>query len=184
MTVEKEDEKLMPEMKCYILAGPNGAGKTSFAYEFLPLEAECLNFINPDLIAHGLSPFQPEKMAIPAARLMIRQIEECVKNKESFAFETTLSGKGFLKKIDNWKKTGYEVIIYFFKLPSVEFAFERVKLRVSRGGHNVPEHVIRRRFQKGWENFNAFYKLKADSWILFDNSGDKPVIIEQSENRA
>jgi predicted ABC-type ATPase len=109
-------------MKCYILAGPNGAGKTTFANEFLPVEAECLNFINADLIAHGLSPFQPEKMAIEAGRLMIDRIAECIRNKESFAFETTLSGKGYIPKIKSWKHIGYEIIIYFLRLPSEEFA--------------------------------------------------------------
>ena len=120
--------------KCYILAGPNGAGKTTFASEFLPIEVECLNFVNADLIAQGLSPFQPAKMAVEAGRLMIQHINDCVRKNESFAFETTLSGKGYIKKINEWKKQGYEIIIYFFNLPSVEFAIERVKLRVAQGG--------------------------------------------------
>lgn len=167
--------------KCYILAGPNGAGKTSFAHEFLPIEAECLNFINADLIAQGLSPFQPSKMAIEASRLLIRHIEDCVKKNESFAFETTLSGKGYIKKIQDWKKQGYEVVIYFLKLPSVDFAIERVKLRVAQGGHNIPEQDIRRRFERSWENFNSLYKQLADSWIIFDTSGNMPAIIENSE---
>lgn len=92
------------EKKCYILAGPNGAGKTTFANEFLPVEAECLNFINADLIAQGLSPFQPTKMALEAGRIMIKQIADCLTKNESFAFETTLSGKGYYKKINEWKK--------------------------------------------------------------------------------
>lgn len=117
--------------KCYILGGPNGSGKTTFAKEFLPIEAECLNFINADLIAQGLSPFQPDKMAIEAGRLMIHRINDCINKNESFAFETTLSGKGHIKKIAEWKKQQYEIILYFFKLPSAEFAIERVKLRVS-----------------------------------------------------
>lgn len=167
--------------KCYILAGPNGAGKTTFANEFLPIEAECLNFINADLIAQGLSPFQPAKMAIVAGRLMIQHINECVKKNESFAFETTLSGKGYYKKINDWKKQGYEIIIYFLKLPSVEVAIERVKLRVAKGGHNVAEQDIRRRFEKGWNNFNTLYKPLAHSWTIFDTSDDIPVTIDESE---
>ncbi len=166
---------------CYILAGPNGAGKTTFANEFLPIEAECLNFINADLIAQGLSPFQPDKMAIEACRLMIKQINDCVRKNESFAFETTLSGKGYVKKTKEWKKQGYEIIIYFLKLPSVEFAIERVKLRVAKGGHNVPENDIRRRYIRGWDNFKNLYKPIADSWVIFDTSGDIPVIIDESE---
>ncbi len=167
--------------KCYILAGPNGAGKTTFAYEFLPIEVECLNFINADLIAQGLSPFQPSKMAVEAGRLMIQHINDCIRKGESFAFETTLSGKVYYKKINEWKKQGFEIIIYFLKLPSVEVAIERVKLRVAKGGHDVPEPDIRRRFQKGWDNFNTFYKPLADSWTIFDTSGDMPVIIDESE---
>lgn len=167
--------------KCYILSGPNGAGKTTFANEFLPIEAECLNFINADLIAQGLSPFQPDKMALEAGRLMIRRINDCVRKNESFAFETTLSGKGYIKKITEWKKQQYEIIIYFFKLPSVEFAMERVKLRVAHGGHNIPEQDIRRRFERSWHNFNTFYKQLADSWTVFDTSGNLPIILDDSE---
>ena len=145
------------------MGGPNGAGKTTFANEFLPIEAECINFINADLIAQGLSPFKPDRMAIEAGRLMVRNINECIRKNESFAFETTLSGKGYIQKIHDWKKQQYEIILYFFKLPSVEFAIERVKLRVAQGGHNVPEQDIRRRFERSWINFNNLYKQLVDS---------------------
>ena len=167
--------------KCYIIAGPNGAGKTTFANEFLPIEAECLNFINADLIAQGLSPFQPDKMAIEAGRLMIQHINECVRRKESFAFETTLSGKGYIKKILDWKAQHYEIIIYYLKIPTVTFAIERVKLRVSQGGHNIPEQDIMRRFERSWINFKQIYKTLADSWIVFDTSGNQPIILDESE---
>lgn len=167
--------------KCYIISGSNGAGKSTFANEFLPIEAECLNFINADLIAQGLSPFQPEKMAVEAGRLMIRQISNCVSRNESFAFETTLSGKGYVKKITEWKKKGYKIILYYLKLHSVEIAIERVKLRVSQGGHNIPESDIRRRFERGWYNFKNIYKHLADSWIVFDTSGKLPIILDKSE---
>lgn len=167
--------------KCYIIAGPNGAGKTTFANEFLPIEAECLNFINADLIAQGLSPFQPRKMAVEAGRLMIQHINNCVNKKESFAFETTLAGKGYMKKIREWKTKQYEIIIYYLKIPSVEFAIERVKLRVAQGGHNIPEKDIMRRFERSWINFQQVYKPLADSWIVFDTSGTQPVILDESE---
>jgi predicted ABC-type ATPase len=167
--------------KCYIIAGPNGAGKTTFANEFLPIEAECLNFINADLIAQGLSPFQPRNMAIKAGRIMIQQIDECVRRNKSFAFETTLSGRGYVKKIKNWKAQQYEIIIYFLKLPSVEFAIERVKLRVAQGGHNVPEGDVIRRFERSWINFQEIYKPLSDSWIVFDTSRNLPVVIDESE---
>ena len=169
------------KQKSYIIAGPNGAGKTTFANEFLPIEAECLNFINADLIAQGLSPFQPEKMSVKAGKLMIQQINQSVKKHESFAFETTLSGKKYAEKVTEWQRLKYEVILYYLKLPSVDFAIERVKLRVKQGGHNVPEQVIRRRFNKSWNNFLHVYKPLCDSWIVFDSSGKRPVIIDESE---
>lgn len=167
--------------KCYIIAGPNGAGKTTFAKEFLPIEAECLNFINADLIAEGLAPFKPEKLAIKAGKLMIKQIYECIKKEQSFAFETTLSGKTYINKILKWKKLGYEIIIYFLKIPSVDFAIERVKYRVLNGGHNIPKNDIIRRYNRSWDNFNKFYKNLADSWIVFDTSQSNPVMISKSE---
>jgi predicted ABC-type ATPase len=171
----------MSRKKCYIIAGPNGAGKTTFANEFLPVEAECLNFINADLIAQGLSPFRPNKVAVEAGRLMIQHINDCVKRNEPFAFETTLSGKGYIKKIEDWKAKQYEIIIYYLKVPSVEFAIERVKLRVAQGGHNVPEQDIIRRFERSWINFQQIYKSLADSWIVFDTSGNQPIILDESE---
>lgn len=169
------------EKKCYVIAGPNGSGKTTFANEFLPIEAECLNFINADLIAQGLSPFQPEKMGVKAGRLMIQHIDECVKKNESFAFETTLSGKRYEKKIQRWKKQGYEIIMYYLKLPSVDIAIERVRLRVAQGGHDVPEIDIKRRFNRSWINFEKIYKPLVDSWIVFDTSGREPVVLDESE---
>ena len=140
-----------------------------------------MNFINADLIAQGLSPFQPRNMAIKAGRIMIQQIDECVRRNKSFAFETTLSGRGYVKKIKNWKAQQYEIIIYFLKLPSVEFAIERVKLRVAQGGHNVPEGDVIRRFERSWINFQEIYKPLSDSWIVFDTSRNLPVVIDESE---
>lgn len=170
------------KMKCYIFTGPNGSGKTTFANEFLPVEAECLNFINADLIAQGLSPFQPDDVKIKAARLMIQEIEECIRRKESFAFETTLSGRGYIKKIKDWKNLGYEIMIYFLKLDSIDLAVKRVKLRVARGGHSIPRNVITRRYKRSWMNFQKIYKSLVDSWIVFNTSGEQPVIIDRSED--
>jgi predicted ABC-type ATPase len=168
------------QKKCYIIAGPNGAGKTTFANDFLPIEVECLNFINADLIAAGLSPFQPEKMGVEAGRIMLQKINDCVQKNESFAFETTFSGKLYEKKIKTWKSMGYEIIIYYLKLPSVDIAIERVKMRVKKGGHSVPEKDISRRFERSWINFQGLYQPLADSWTVFDSSGEEPVVIEGS----
>ena len=166
---------------CYIIAGPNGAGKTTFAKEFLPFEAQCINFVNADLIAEGLAPFRPENAAIKAAKIMIQQIDECIRKEESFAFETTLSGRRYIRKIKEMKAKGYDVVIYFLKLASVDLAIERVKMRVMQGGHNVPEKDIKRRFERSWNNFEHVYKPLVDAWIVFDTSTHPPIIVDKSE---
>jgi len=146
------------ERKVVIIAGPNGAGKTTFAVEFLPNEAGCPVFVNADLIAAGLAPFQLEKSAIRAGRLMLEEIKDYVFKGVSFAFETTLSGRGYARMIPEWKAQGYRVKLIFLMLPNVEIAIERVATRVAQGGHAVPETVIRRRFMTGLHNFNEIYK--------------------------
>ena len=167
--------------KCYIIAGPNGAGKTTFANSFLPREAQCLNYVNADLIASGLSPFKPESVAFQAGKLQLQKIEDIVKRKESFAFETTLSGLNYIRRIRTWQNLGYKVILYFLKLPNEEMAVDRVKLRVSEGGHDIPDVVIKRRFTKGWGNFLSHYKNTVDTWVIFDNSGEVPILLDESE---
>lgn len=167
-------------MKCYIIAGPNGAGKTTFAQAFLPKEASCLNYLNADMIAKGLSPFKPESVAVEAGKLLLKKLDDLVKRKQQFSFETTLSGLNYLHRIKNWQNQGYEVILYFLKLPSEEMAVHRVKLRVAEGGHNVPKNVIIRRYHKGWYNFQNYYKHKVDAYVVFDNSGEIPIILDES----
>ena len=166
--------------ECYIIAGPNGAGKTTFAMDLLPGEAQCRKFINADLIAKGLSPFAPESAAIQAGKLMLREIEKCAESNISFAFETTLSGLGYRRKIEAWQKSGYQIILYYFSLPSVEMAIERVKVRVEQGGHNIPEQVLRRRFERSKQNFEQVYKPIVDLWVLFDTSGFEPIELGSS----
>jgi predicted ABC-type ATPase len=141
--VERQKEK-SPDT-----AGPNGAGKTTFAREFLPNEAACPRFINVDLIAEGLSPFDPEIAAFQAGRLMVQEIATCVRHKEHFAFETTLSGLRYARLIPQWKKKGYFVKLIFLKLPNPEMAIARVAARMAQGGHAVAEETIRRRFVAG-----------------------------------
>lgn len=167
-------------MKCYIIAGPNGAGKTTFAKSFLPEEASCLNYVNADLIAEGLSPFKPESVAIESGKLLLKKLDHLAKKKEPFAFETTLSGLSYIRRIKSWKSQGYEVVLFFLKLPNEEMAVQRVKLRVAEGGHNIPEDVIKRRYQKGWHNLQNHYKHLVDSWVVFDNSGKIPIVLEES----
>jgi predicted ABC-type ATPase len=172
----------MPGKKIIIIAGPNGAGKTTFARSFLPAEAQLPRFINADLIAAGLAPFAPETAAIKAGRLMLEEIAGCARNGESFAFETTLSGHGYLRQIGRWRAQGYRVSLFFLMLPDAETAIARVAERVRQGGHNIPEPVIRRRFAAGRDNFNRHYTQTVDDWALYDNTGAEPALLEWGEN--
>jgi predicted ABC-type ATPase len=169
--------------KIIIIAGPNGAGKTTFARAFLPAEAQLPRFINADLIAAGMAPFALETAAVKAARLMLTEIDECVRRGESFAFETTLSGLMYLRRIRRWQAQGYRVSLYFLQLPDAETAIGRVARRVRQGGHHVPETVIRRRFAAGLENFQRHYRSLVDDWTLYDNMGDVPVVLEWGEKQ-
>ncbi len=169
--------------KIVILAGPNGAGKTTFAREFLPHDANCPRFVNADLIAYGLSPFNPEIAMIRAGRLRIEQMTSFVRQRESFAFETTLSGLRYARLIPQWQKKGYFVKLFFLKLHDPEIAIARVAARVTQGGHDVPGEVIRRRFVAGFRNFEQIYKALVDQWILYDNSQERPVWIEEGKNQ-
>jgi predicted ABC-type ATPase len=167
--------------KIVIIAGPNGAGKTTFAQAFLPQEAQCPRFINADLIAAGLSPFAPDAAAIKAGRLMLQEIEACVARRESFAFETTLAGTAYLRRIESWRRLGYHVSLFFLSLPSAEMAVARVAERVRQGGHDIPEAAIRRRFAAGRANFERHYRAAVDAWAIYDNAGDEPALIEWGE---
>jgi len=172
-----------PEKKIIMIAGPNGAGKTTFATEFLPDEANCLNFVNADLIAAGLAPFAPGAAAFRAARLMLSEIRNHVRRGESFAFETTLSGRRYARLIPEWQLLGYRVSLIFLKLESPELAIDRVRRRVLDGGHNVPEPVIRRRFAAGLNNLERIYKPLADKYAIYDNAGPEPLLLEQGLKR-
>src|SRR5687767_5733288 len=167
--------------KIIILAGPNGAGKTTFARAFLPAEASVPRFINADQIAAGLAAFAPETAAIRAGRLMLEEIALCAGRGDSFAFETTLSGLSYLRSIRRWRDDGYQVSLYFLSLPTPELAIARVAERVSQGGHDVPEAVVRRRFASGLNSFNRHYKLAVDDWALYDNTGTTPMLLEWRE---
>lgn len=161
----------------YIIAGPNGVGKTTFAREFLPHYVDCLEFVNADLIASGLSPFAPERAAIRAGRLVLEQIHSLGRNQRDFGFESTLAGKTQIRMLRDLKKNGYEIHIFYLWISSAELAMERIADRVREGGHFVPEETVRRRFGKSLFNFIHFYRPLADTWHLFDNSSDIPVRI-------
>lgn len=165
--------------KIIMLAGPNGAGKTTFAREFLPFEADCPVFVNADLIAAGLSPFDPEAAAFRAGRLMLEEIERHAAARTSFAFETTLAGLGYARMIPRWRADGFNVKIVFLSLKTPEEAISRVALRVSQGGHSIPEDVIRRRFAAGLRNFREVYRPLVDYWRIYDNSGHPARMLEE-----
>ncbi len=166
-----------------IIAGPNGAGKTTFATEFLPREAACPRFINADLIAAGLSPFDPDSAAIQAGRLVLSEMRRCSMSGESFAVETTLSGRQYARLIPGWQRAGYQVELIFLKLRSSRLAMARVRARVIQGGHSIPSATIRRRFKLGWDNFERVYRPLVNRWELYDNSGVAPVLLERGEKR-
>jgi predicted ABC-type ATPase len=167
------------EKRIIIIAGPNGAGKTTFALEYLPNEAGCPLFVNADLIACGLSPFAPEAVAMRAGRLMLEEIRRHVRRGVSFAFETTLAGRRYAQLIPRWRTSGYRVHLIFLRLESEELAIARVAVRVKQGGHDVPEKVIRRRFEQGMRSFEYISSRLVDSWQLYDNSGEQPQLIRE-----
>ncbi|MDP2371793.1 zeta toxin family protein [Rhodoferax sp.] len=167
------------QKKIVIIAGPNGAGKTTFAREFLPNEAGCPIFVNADLIAAGIAPFQPETVAFRAGRLMLGEISTHFAAGRSFAFETTLSGRTYAPMIDRWRADGYTVKLIFLSLTSPEEAIARVAMRVRQGGHNIATETIRRRFEAGLIHFRETYRSRVDFWQLFDNSGKSVQLIEE-----
>jgi len=164
---------------CIIIAGPNGAGKTTFAREFLPKDAGVVHFVNPDLIASGLSPLRPELAAAAAARLFLNQLDRLAKARADFAFESTLSALTYLSRLKRWKAAGYRIEIVFLRISSTQLALRRIAARVKQGGHNVPRLDVLRRFTRSWNNFEERYKLLADTWSVYDNSSRTPRLLDR-----
>lgn len=162
---------------CWIIAGPNGAGKTTFAMEYLPEIAGCRQFINADLIAAGLSPLAPEQQFAAASRLFLKEIERCIASEQDFAFETTLSGRGYLKLISRLKQQGWRVELIYLALPSAEMSRQRVAERVAHGGHHIPANDIHRRFPRSLHNFLHLFVPLADQTRCFMNSANHPELI-------
>lgn len=171
----------MSDKKLYIIAGCNGAGKTTASYTILPEILDCKEFVNADEIAKGLSPFQPEKVSFEAGRIMLNRIKELLAENENFAFETTLSTKSYKNKIIEAKQKGYRITLLFFWLQNIELAKERVKIRVSEGGHNIQPEVIERRYIKGIKNLFDIYLPIIDGALIFDNSEGQHELLAEKQ---
>ena len=135
--------------------------------------------MNADLIAGGLSPLSPESAAIAAGRLFLKELDRLAARHADFAFESTLSGLGYVSRLKLLKAAGYRIEIIYLTLPSTRIALRRIALRVQQGGHGIPKTDAVRRFRRSWENFKRIYQPIADAWMIYDNSGDKPILIEE-----
>ena len=171
----------MNEKKLYIIAGCNGAGKTTASFTILPEILDCKEFVNADEIAKGLSPFQPEKAAFEAGRIMLNRINALLTENENFAFETTLSTRSYKNKILQAKENGYRVTLLFFWLQNIGLAKDRVRTRVLEGGHNIEPDVIARRYIKGIKNLFDIYIPIVDGVLIFDNSEGKHELIAEKQ---
>jgi len=171
----------MSELICTIIAGPNGAGKTTFALEYLSRTSTCNRFINADLIASGLSPLSPESEQMKASRLFLKEIKEAINNQECFAFETTLSGKMYIRLIKQLQAKGWVVNLIYLYLPSVQVSIERVAERVKHGGHNIPTESILRRYPRSLKNLIELYSPLCDTTVCIDNAGELQKIIFTQE---
>lgn len=171
----------MSEKNLYIIAGCNGAGKTTASYTILPDILNCREFVNADEIAKGLSPFQPEKVAFEAGRIMLLRMNQLLQSGENFAFETTLATRSYAGKIREAQELGYTVTLLFFWLDSIGQAKDRVRMRVSEGGHNIPEEVIERRYRTGIKNLFDIYMAVPDRVLIFDNTNGHPEFIATRE---
>jgi predicted ABC-type ATPase len=168
----------------FIIAGPNGAGKTTASYSVLPDMLDCKEFVNADEIARGLSPFQSDKAAIDAGRLMLHRIKDLIKQKSEFAFETTLSTRSYVNLIAKAKESDYFVTLVYFWLNSTDLAIERVKSRVLEGGHDIPVDVIKRRYNSGIKNLFNLYIPISDYWMIIDNSENPFQLIAEGKSNT
>ena len=167
----------MVDKNLYIIAGCNGAGKTSASITILPEILKCKEFVNADEIARGISPFNPESVAVEAGRLMLQRIDFLLNENNSFAIETTLATRSYSNLVQRAHQNGFYVQLLFFWLPSPEYAVERVAQRVKEGGHSIPNDVIYRRYFAGIKNLFDIYMPIVDSWMIIDNSVNPRVMV-------
>lgn len=165
----------MPNL--FIIGGANGAGKTTAAMQLLPNFLDIFEYVNADEIAKGLSPFNPESVAIQAGRLMLQRLQMLSNGAADFAFESTLAARNYARFLRTCKTKGYTINLIYFWLQSPELARERVRRRVESGGHNIPEETIRRRYERGRINLIELYLPLCDSWMIYDNSYSQPQLV-------
>jgi len=159
----------------YILAGPNGSGKTTLAHDLLPRGIKCLNFLNADLLAQGLSPLDPTASLMRAGRILLHEFDHNVTNNISFGIETTLSGLTYLDRFRDAKEKGYRLILFYIWIGSIELSLDRIRDRVSKGGHDVSVADVTRRFPRSVRHFFNYYRLLADEFTIFDNRYSHPI---------
>jgi len=169
---------------CWIIAGPNGAGKTTFALGYLPKVVGCSHFINADLIAAGLSPLAPERELITASKIFLQEIKNHIVSNNDFALETTLSGRSYIKMINDLKALGWMVELVYLALPNVEMSKQRVAERVKHGGHNIPLKDIERRFPRSLHNLLNEFSGIVDSCSCFMNDNEEPLLIFEQEGQV
>lgn len=167
----------------YVIAGCNGAGKTTLCKTLLPDYLKVKEFVNADEIARGLSPFNPEGAAFAAGRIMLERIHELASEKKDFAIETTLSSKTYEQMFRRLQSNGYEIVLLFVFVDSVQEAIRRVAARVKDGGHNIPLETIKRRYERGLRNLRKIYFDLADRWVIFDNTGENPIFVAEKKAR-
>jgi predicted ABC-type ATPase len=177
--LKSKSETTVPDL--FIIAGPNGAGKTAYARRFLPEEMRLREFVNADLIAAGLSPFAPDRAAYEAGRLMLRRLRELAERREDFAFETTLSGRAYAPLLEELRASGYRISLDFLWIPELGVTRQRVRQRVSKGGHDVPDGVQYRRFHLGLRNLTGLYRPLLRRWRLYDNTSVEPHLVAEEE---
>ncbi len=163
--------------KVIIIAGPNGAGKTTFARQFLPNEARTIQFVNADLIAAGISPFDPSSANVSAGRVMLKRLVDLADEGLDFAIETTLSGLWLKDHVESWRARGYFVELYYLRISTVDITLNRIRNRVKNGGHDIPEEVARRRFKRSLDLLESVYKDSVDAWMIYD-CDEAPILVD------
>jgi len=170
----------MPNL--FIIAGPNGAGKTTYARRFLNEELRIGEFVNADLIAAGLSPFAPDRAAFEAGRLMLKRLRDLAARREDFSFETTLSGRAYAPLLREMRAAGYRIRLDFLWIPSLDLTRDRVRQRVAKGGHDIPDEVQQRCFHLGVRNLAELYRPLVQRWRLYENNKEKPYLVAEEED--